>query len=107
MSHFEKISVKDGRLNISGALFANTDRQSENHPNAKSWDKDNGIGMAAWTKQSQTGMRYQSVSIDIEISKIPANVIQALTGGAAPAQSAPSTPQGGLSDADLDEDLPF
>lgn len=105
MSNYDKITVKDGKLNISGALFANADRQNDNHPNAKSWDKDAGIGMAAWTKTSSKGTRYQSVSIDIEISKIPANVLNQLCGGAAPVQQ--SAPQrGGMSNNDL-EDVPF
>lgn len=105
MSNYDKITVKDGKLNISGALFANAERANDNHPNAKSWDKDAGIGMAAWTKTSSKGTRYQSISVDIEISKIPAHVLQALCGGATPVQQ--PVQQAPAVDKLDGEDIPF
>lgn len=104
MSNYDKITIKDGKLCIYGALFANAERNSDVQPNAKSWDKDNGIGMAAWTKTSSKGTKYQSVAIDIDISKIPADVLNQLCGGAAPVQQpVQQAPANKLAD----EDVPF
>lgn len=105
MSNYDKISIKDGKLKISGALFANTDRKSDNHPNAKSWDKENKIGWAAWTKVSEKGTKYQSVNVELDISSIPQHILSQLCGGAAPVQQA-QPQRGGMSNNDL-EDVPF
>jgi hypothetical protein len=48
----------------SGALFKNEDRVTDNQPNARGRAKINGVNyfVAAWTKVSQSGVRYQSLA---------------------------------------------
>lgn len=99
MSNYDKITVKDGKVNISFALFKNDKRESENHPNAKSWDKENQIGAAAWTRKSNTGVVYQSCSIDIPLEVL----MKAIGGQGEPVQNAVPQPKF----IDDNEDIPF
>jgi hypothetical protein len=47
----------------SGALFGNEDKTTDTQPNARGRCKIDGRDyfVAAWTKTSQTGVRYQSL----------------------------------------------
>lgn len=49
----------------SGALFANTDRKSDKHPNARGTLNVEGVEywISAWTKTSKKGDKYQSLSV--------------------------------------------
>jgi hypothetical protein len=54
-----------------GALFANKDRQTENHPNATGTLNVGGVDywISAWTKTSKAGDKYQSLSVKPKESK--------------------------------------
>lgn len=95
---FNPLMIKDGKLRISFALFKNENRQGDRDPQAKSWDKDNQIGAAAWTKESMKGSKYQSCSLDLPVDSILA-LLQDNGYMGKPQASKPSN--------DLDEDLPF
>jgi uncharacterized protein (DUF736 family) len=49
----------------SGALFANADRKTDKHPNARGTLNVEGreYWISAWTKTSKKGEKYQSLSI--------------------------------------------
>jgi uncharacterized protein (DUF736 family) len=49
----------------SGALFANADRKTDKHPNARGTLNVEGVEywISAWTKTSKKGDKYQSLSI--------------------------------------------
>lgn len=94
MNKYKKIQVKDGKLIVEFALFKNDDRKSENHPNAKSWDKENKIGAAAWTRESQNGVKFQSCKIDIDLDVLMHELGMGIEPGSA-------------SSDDFSEDLPF
>lgn len=49
----------------SGALFANTERKTDKHPNARGTLNVEGreYWISAWTKTSKKGDKYQSLSI--------------------------------------------
>jgi uncharacterized protein (DUF736 family) len=49
----------------SGALFANADRKTDKHPNARGTLNVEGreYWISAWTKVSKKGEKYQSLSI--------------------------------------------
>jgi uncharacterized protein (DUF736 family) len=49
----------------SGALFANTDRKTDKHPNARGTLNVEGVEywISAWTKVSKKGDKYQSLSV--------------------------------------------
>lgn len=57
-----------------GALFANKDRQSDNHPNATGTLNVDGreYWISAWTKTSKAGDKYQSISVKPKESKAKA-----------------------------------
>lgn len=50
--------------NMTGALFANKDRKSDKHPNARGSCEIDGkeYWVSAWTKTSKNGERYQSLA---------------------------------------------
>lgn len=75
-----------------GALFANKDRQTENHPNATGTLNVGGTEywISAWTKTSKAGDKYQSLSVKLKEGK-PAK--------AAPAPAPSAEP--------FDDDIPF
>jgi uncharacterized protein (DUF736 family) len=72
-----------------GVLFANKDRQSDNHPNAKGTINIEGVEywLSAWTKTSKNGERYQSLSVKLK--------------EAAPPRAAAAAP------AEFDDEIPF
>jgi hypothetical protein len=49
----------------SGALFANADRKTDKHPNARGTLNVEGVEywISAWTKVSKKGDKYQSLSV--------------------------------------------
>jgi hypothetical protein len=49
----------------SGALFANADRKTDKHPNARGTLNVEGVEywISAWTKTSKGGVKYQSLSV--------------------------------------------
>jgi hypothetical protein len=49
----------------SGALFANADRKTDKHPNARGTLNVDGVEywISAWTKTSKKGDKYQSLSV--------------------------------------------
>jgi uncharacterized protein (DUF736 family) len=49
----------------TGALFANKDRQTDKHPNARGTLNVGGVEywISAWTKTSKAGEKYQSLAI--------------------------------------------
>lgn len=49
----------------SGALFANTDRKTDKHPNARGTLNVEGTEywISAWTKTSKKGEKFQSLSV--------------------------------------------
>jgi uncharacterized protein (DUF736 family) len=49
----------------SGALFANTERKTDKHPNARGTLNVDGVEywISAWTKTSKKGDKYQSLSV--------------------------------------------
>jgi uncharacterized protein (DUF736 family) len=49
----------------SGALFANADRKTDKHPNARGTLNVDGVEywISAWTKVSKKGEKYQSLSV--------------------------------------------
>jgi uncharacterized protein (DUF736 family) len=49
----------------SGALFANADRKTDKHPNARGTLNVEGVEywISAWTKVSKKGEKYQSLSV--------------------------------------------
>jgi uncharacterized protein (DUF736 family) len=49
----------------SGALFANADRKTDKHPNARGTLNVEGreYWISAWTKVSKKGEKYQSLSV--------------------------------------------
>ena len=49
----------------TGALFANKDRASDNHPNARGTINVGGVEywISAWTKTSKAGEKFQSLSV--------------------------------------------
>jgi uncharacterized protein (DUF736 family) len=49
----------------SGALFANTERKTDKHPNARGTLNVEGreYWISAWTKTSKKGEKYQSLSV--------------------------------------------
>jgi uncharacterized protein (DUF736 family) len=49
----------------SGALFANADRKTDKHPNARGTLNVEGVEywISAWTKTSKKGDKYQSLSV--------------------------------------------
>lgn len=57
-----------------GALFANKDRQSDNHPNATGTLNVDGreYWISAWTKTSKAGDKYQSISVKPKEAKAKA-----------------------------------
>jgi uncharacterized protein (DUF736 family) len=57
--------VSDYDNTNSGALFANADRKTDKHPNARGTLNVEGreYWISAWTKTSKKGEKYQSLSI--------------------------------------------
>ncbi len=55
----------------SGALFANADRKTDKHPNARGTLNVEGVEywISAWTKVSKKGERYQSLSVQLKEGK--------------------------------------
>ena len=51
---------------LRGVLFANRDRKTEKHPNAKGEITIDGkeYWLAAWTQTSKNGMKYQSLKAE-------------------------------------------
>lgn len=99
MNDYKTIEVKDGKVVINFALFKNDNRESENHPNVKFWEKETGISAAAWTKQSKQGSLYQSCVV-----QIPVEQLAGLFGAAAAATPAPTAAPAPSDDFD---DIPF
>lgn len=95
------LSIVNDKLIVDIPLFANEKRKTENHPNAVFFDKESGVGIAAWTYTAKSsGKRYQSCKIDI-----PVDALIALLGGQ---NNAPvSEPAQQATNDFEDEDLPF
>jgi len=51
---------------LRGVLFANKDRKTEKHPNAKGEATIDGVEywVAAWTQTSKNGAKYQSLKFE-------------------------------------------
>ena len=49
----------------TGALFANADRKTDKHPNARGTLNVGGVEywISAWTKTSKKGEKYQSIAV--------------------------------------------
>ena len=75
----------------SGALFANADRKTDKHPNARGTLNVEGVEywISAWTKVSKKGEKYQSLSVQPKEQQAPKS---------APAASEPPP---------FDDDIPF
>jgi uncharacterized protein (DUF736 family) len=58
----------------SGALFANADRKTDKHPNARGTLNVEGreYWISAWTKTSKKGEKYQSLSVQPKEQQEPA-----------------------------------
>jgi uncharacterized protein (DUF736 family) len=58
----------------SGALFANADRKTDKHPNARGTLNVEGVEywISAWTKVSKKGDKYQSLSVQRKDQQAPA-----------------------------------
>lgn len=56
-----------------GVLFINKDRASDNHPNARGSININGVEywLSAWTKTSQAGEKFQSLSVTPKEAQAP------------------------------------
>jgi uncharacterized protein (DUF736 family) len=74
----------------SGALFANADRKTDKHPNARGTLNVEGVEywISAWTKTSKKGEKYQSLSIQ-------------------PKEEQAAKPKAPASDSPFDDDIPF
>lgn len=77
----------------SGALFANADRKTDKHPNARGTLNVDGVEywISAWTKVSKKGEKYQSLSVQLKDEH-----------KAKPIQSAPAT-----AGPEFNDDIPF
>ena len=86
-----------------GALFANKDRKTDKHPNAKGsintvcphCQKDTDFWLSAWTNTSKAGQKYQSLKVQPKEEAHNAGMAQAQDA----AYQAPPT--------DMDDDIPF
>lgn len=74
----------------SGALFANADRKTDKHPNARGTLNVEGVEywISAWTKVSKKGEKYQSLSIQPKEQQAPVKAPPAV-------------------DPELNDDIPF
>lgn len=93
MSEVNAKTTKDGlpRLEVKFPLFKNENKEHENQPDYKSWDKDTGIGASAWLRKSKNGVSYMSVVVDFPNDGV----------------GQPSQPVKASMDIPLDDDIPF
>jgi len=75
---------------MKGVLFANEDRKTDKHPNAKGSATINGIDywVSAWTNTSNKGTKYQSLKFE-------------------PKDESKGVKQAPLQDADPEDPIPF
>lgn len=97
MSEVKPKYTRDGvpMIEVSFPLFKNDKKETENQPDYRSWDKDRGIGAAAWLKKDKNGNTYMSVTVEY-----PNN------GEGEPSQPPPMQ-QVSAGSVDLDDDIPF
>lgn len=106
--------------NMSGALFANQNRQSDSHPNAKGSCEIDGVEywISSWTNTSKNGQKYQSLKFQRKDQVHQQGVQQAQQAAQSPqGQNYAAAQQGQAQQAqqpsapnpyeDFDDDIPF
>lgn len=94
---YNPFQIEGDKVKINFALFKNDRREKETHPQAKSWDKETGLSVSAWTRQTQNGDKYQSCVMEFPIDQIIALVKDDLVKETPPVNNA----------APIDDGLPF
>lgn len=92
---YHPIKIEGDKVKINFSLFRNDRREKETHPQAKSWDKETGLSVSAWTRQTQNGDKYQSCVMEFPVDVIMELLKQDLI------KDQP------VSSAKIDDDLPF
>jgi len=93
------------KRDLSGALFKNHKRETDNHPNAKGDALIDGVEywVSAWTKKDKNGNPWQSLSFTPKDDTPKRQTSERMD----PANKASMDAQKPAQGADFDDDIPF
>lgn len=97
MSEIKHTHTRDGVpiVKVNFPLFKDDKKESDNHPDYRSWCKETGIGVSAWLKTSPKGVKYMSCVLEYPDNAAP-HASEHVHAGPA------NTPA-----EDFDDDIPF